>query len=113
MKVDDYYGKQESTKKEVCLRLRKLILRTFPGIKEEMRWGVPAYDGGKFYIGAVGKGVNLGFSVSGLSEEEVSNFSGKGKFMRHLKFLSVKEIDEKKVVRLLRLVKKKAKCVEC
>ena len=113
MSVDEYFSKQGGENKNLCLKLRSLILTTFPGIKEELRWGVPVYDGGRFYIGAVGKGVNIGFSVSGLSKEETSNFKGGGKYMRHLKFLSVKDVDEKKVIKLLKLVKRKAKCVEC
>jgi hypothetical protein len=57
--------------------------------------------------------VNLGFSVKGLNKKEMDNFEGKGKLMRHLKFFSLDEIDEKKVVKLLKLVKRKSKCEEC
>jgi hypothetical protein len=44
-------------------------------------------------------------------QKERDCFQGKGK-MRHLKFRSLDEIDEKKIVKLLKMVQKKAKC-EC
>lgn len=105
--ISDYIEKQKSPQKEVCNKLRKIILKTFPDVKEEMKWGVPVYDNGKFYIGAVKHGVNLGFSVKGLSEKEKELFYGNGKLMRNLKFLTLEDLDEKKVVKLLKLVKKK------
>ena len=39
--VDDYIEKQKSPQKEICQELRKIILKTFPDIKEEMKLGVP------------------------------------------------------------------------
>jgi len=53
--------------------------------------------------------VNLGFSVKGLSKQEKTLFEGKGKMMRHVKFYSIEDIDETKVVKLLRLVAEKGK----
>lgn len=104
--VAKYLEKQKSPQKEICKKLRNIIIKTFPDISEEIKWGVPVYGNGKFYIGAVKLGVNLGFSVNGLTEEEIAQFSGKGKFMRHIKIITEKEIDEKKIVKLLNLVKK-------
>ena len=109
-KIGDYIRKQKSPQKEICTKLRKLILKTFPEINEEMKMGVPWY--GKFYVVALKDHVNLGFSVKGLTKKEQANFKGKGKLMRHLKFHSPDEIDEKKIVKLLKLVARKAKC-EC
>ena len=104
--VKSYIDKQKFPQKELCLSLRKIILKTYPGISEEMKWGVPVYDGGKFYIGAVRLGVNLGFSMQGLNEKEMKRFEGKGKLMRHKKFLSVDDINEVDVIELLRIVKR-------
>lgn len=103
--VDDYIEKQKSPQKEICLLLRKIILKTYPEISEEIKWGVPVYDGGKFYIGAVKLGVNLGFSMDGLKAKEMEKFKGNGKLMRHIKILNDKEINEKEIVELLHLVK--------
>jgi hypothetical protein len=110
-KVDEYIEKQKSAQKEICKRLRIIILKTFPRIDETIKVGVPWY--GKYYFVGLKDSVNLGFSVEGLSEIDKSNFKGAGKLMRHLKFKEVREIDEKEIIRLLKLVDKKAKCSSC
>jgi len=109
-KVDDYIAKQPSPQKEICQSLRGLILKTLPGVKEEMMWGVPAFDGGKFYIGALKDHVNLGFAIKGLNKEEIALFDGGGKTMKHIKLYTLADIDEPRIAGLLRLVDKKAEC---
>jgi len=104
--VDDYIGKQKSPQKEVCQKLREIILETFPSIKEEMKLGVPWYED-KYYIVALKAHVNLGFSLKGLSREEMGLFEGGGKTMKHIKVCSLDEIDEKKIVELLKVVKER------
>jgi hypothetical protein len=42
-----------------------------------------------------------------LSKEEKELFEGSGETMRHIKVYSLKDIDEKKIVKLLRIVGKK------
>ena len=106
-KVDEYIEKQKSPQKEVCGKLREIIFNTFPDIKEEMKWGVPSYEDGKYYFVALKTHVNLGFSLKGLSKEEIALFEGSGKTMKHIKISSLKDIHEKRVVELLKLVKKK------
>ena len=103
-KVDAYIEKQKSPQKEICNKLREIILAAFPGIKEEMKMGVPWYEG-KYYIVALKDHVNLGFSFKGLSAEELRLLEGGGKTMKHVKVRSLDEIDEKKIVELLKLVK--------
>jgi hypothetical protein len=107
--IDDYINKQSSPQKEICQRLRSLILKTFPNIKEEMRWGVPVFGDGKFYIAPLRDHVNLGFSIMGLDREEIALFEGSGKTMRHIKVDKPENIDEKRIVELLKLVEKRAK----
>lgn len=107
-KIERYFEKQVKEKKIISLRLRNIILSTFPGIKEEYKWGTVVYDDGRFYIAVVRQGINLGFAISGLTAEEKRSFEGRGKTMRHLKFVSVDEIDEVYIKTLLQLVKKKA-----
>jgi hypothetical protein len=102
-KVKEYIEKQKSPQKEICLKLREIILKTFPDTKEEMRWGVPTFSGGKFYIGALRDKVNLGFSIDGLTREEIALFEGAGKTMRHIKIRTLKDIDEKRIVKLLKI----------
>jgi len=104
--VDDYIAKQKSPQKEIAEKLRQIILELFPDIKEEMKFGVPWYEG-KYYIVALKDHVNLGFSLKGLSQKETELFEGGGKTMKHIKIRSLNEIDEKKITQLLRVVHEK------
>ena len=104
--VEKYIEKQKSPQREICQKLRKIILKTFPDIKEELKMGVPWYEG-QYYIVALKDHVNLGFSLKGLSKEEIELFEGGGKTMKHIKLYFLKEIDEKEIVKLLRVVEKK------
>ena len=105
-KVENYIEKQKSPQREICHKLSNIILKTFPDIKEEMKLGVPWYEG-KYYIVALKDHVNLGFSLEGLSKEETGLFEGGGKTMKHIKISSLNEIDETKIVKLLKVVKDK------
>jgi hypothetical protein len=103
-KVDDYVETQESSQREICNKLRKIIFKTFPDVKEEMKWGVPSYADGKYYFVALKDHVNLGFSIKGLAKEKIALFQGSGKTMRNIEIKSEKEIDEKQIVKLLKLI---------
>jgi len=105
-KVNKYFEKQKSPQKEICQKLRQLIFKTFPEIEEEIKWGVPAYGNGKYYIVALKDHVNLGFSLKGLTKEDMTLFDGGGETTRHIEIASLKNIDKKRVIRLLKLVMK-------
>lgn len=105
--IDDYIRKQTSPQQSICQQLKKIIEQTFPKISKEMKWGVPAFDDGRFYIVALKDHVNLGFSSKGLTKKELGLFDGGGSTTRHLKIKAVKEIDKKRIVKLLKLVKGK------
>ena len=107
-KILEYIGKQETPQREICQRLRNLVLATFPEIKEGMKWGVPAFAEGMFYIVALKDHVNLGFSVKGLSLEELTRFDGGGKTMKVVEITTLNEIDEGRILMLLKLVSGKA-----
>ena len=104
-KVTFYIQKQKYPQKEICKKIRRLILKTFPKIKEEIKMGVPWYEC-RYYIVGLRDSVNLGFSVKNLTKKQQDLFKGKGKFMRHLKFHSLKDVDEKSIIKLLKLLKK-------
>ena len=104
--VEKYIENQKSPQKEIVQKLRDIILKTLPEIKEEFKMGVPWYEG-KYYVVALRDHVNLGFSVKGLSEQEKALFEGKGKMMRHVKFYSLEDVDEARVAKLLKLVAEK------
>ncbi len=105
MDVDSYIKKQKSPQKEILEKLRGLIKKTFKGIKEEIRRGVPAYDK-SFYIVGLRDKVNMGFCVEGLTKEQQNMFEGKGDNMRHIKIFTKKDIDEKKIVKLMKMVRR-------
>ena len=107
-KVDKYIEKQKSPQREILRKLRTIIIKTFPEINEEMKMGVPWYEG-KYYLAGLKESVNIGFSVQGLTKRERDLFKGKGEYMRHRKFFSENEIDEKEIVKLLKMVYKKTK----
>ena len=107
--IDDYINKQNSPQKEICQNLRKLVLKAFPDAKEEMKWGVPTFADGKFYIVALKDHVNLGFSIKGLTKEDTALFDGGGKTMKHIEVDKIESIDEKRIIELLKLVDKRAK----
>ncbi len=110
--VADYIKGQKSPQREILIKVRKLILKALPGCGEEMRWGVPVFADGKFYIAAMKTRVHLGFSVSGLGKDEIGLFEGSGKLMRHIKIDSI-DFDEKKLAKLIKMVAKKSSCKGC
>jgi hypothetical protein len=103
-KVRNYFKNLPSPQQEICKKLRKIILDTFPSIYESFKNGVPWYEG-RFYLVGFKDHVNIGFSVSGMGEEEMKNFEGKGKYLRHIKVLSIDEVHKEKIVKLLKMVK--------
>ncbi|MFC1994175.1 DUF1801 domain-containing protein [Chloroflexota bacterium] len=112
-KVEKYIEKQQPLQKEIIEKVRRLILKTLPSCDERIAWGVVAFAEGKFYIAALKEKVHVGFAINGLSKEEISLFEGSGKTMRHIKIRSLADIDEKQLVKLIKLVGEKAICNEC
>lgn len=102
--VDEYIQKQPALQQGICKALRELVFATFPDITEEMRWGVPTYGGGRYYIVALKDHVNLGFSLQGLTKDEYALFDGSGKTMRHIELRTMESIDKDRIVSLLKLV---------
>lgn len=103
-KVKAYLDNLPSPQKEICKKIRRIIFKTFPDMRETFENGVPWYEC-KYYLVGLKDHVNIGFSVKGLSQEELSLFEGKGKFMRHIKLFSLDDVDEKRIVKLLKVVK--------
>ena len=67
--VDDYLEKQGLSQREICQKLREIIFKTIPSIKEGMKWGVPSYADGRYYLVTLRAHVNLGFSLEVLSKQ--------------------------------------------
>ncbi len=111
--VDEYISKQKSPQKEILEKLRKIFFDTIPNCREKKTWGVATFSDGKFYIGAIKDRVHVGFSISGLSEDEINLLEGSGKTMRHIKIHSLEDIDEEKLVKMIKLVEEKSSCNKC
>lgn len=54
-------------------------MATIDDCTEDYKWGVPVYDGGKFYIAAMKSRVHLGFATAGLTDDEIKTLEGTGK----------------------------------
>lgn len=108
--VNEYIEKQKSPQKEILQKVREIFQETLPGCEEKMAWGVVTFAGGKFYIAAMKNRVHVGFAITGLNKEEISLFEGTGKTMRHIKIPTLEDIDEKMLVKLIRMVDEKAVC---
>jgi uncharacterized protein YdhG (YjbR/CyaY superfamily) len=108
--VSEYIDKQKSPQKEIIQKVRKIFQKTLPSCEEKMAWGVITFAAGKFYIAAMKNRVHVGFAITGLNKDEISLFEGSGKTMRHIKIPTLEDIDQKKLVRLIELVDKKAIC---
>lgn len=108
--IKEYVDSQDPSKKKIINKLRRLLKKTLPNIKESMGYGVLCYED-LYYIAALPRHqVNFGFSIIGLSKEEVKLFEGTGKTMRHVKVHSL-DFDEKELIKRIKLVKRKAKPV--
>ena len=102
--VAEYIAKQPSPQKEILQNLRELILKTIPGISEEMKMGVPWYEG-KFYLVSLKDHVNLGFAFNSMLETYKDELEGKGEYMRHIKFFTPEDVDENQLVKLMKATK--------
>ena len=103
-RVKSYIESLPSPQMEICERVREIIFKTFPGIEETFENGAPWYEC-RYYIAARRDHVNIGFSVKGLTEEELCLFEGGGRFMRHIKIYSLNDIDEREITKRLEVVK--------
>jgi hypothetical protein len=112
-KVDDYIEKQKSPQKEILQKVRNIFHKTLPGCEEKMMWGCVTFADGKFYLAAMKNRVHVGFAITRLNKEEIRLFEGSGKTMRHIKIPAVEDIDEKTLVKLIKMVDKKTRCTPC
>jgi len=108
--VNAYIDKQKSPLKEILQKVREIFIETLPNCEEKMTWGVVTFASGKFYIAAMKNRVHVGFAITGLSKDETSLLEGSGKTMRHIKIPTLESIDEKRLVKLIKMVNEKAIC---
>ena len=108
--IQNYIEKQKSPQKEILQKVRVIFQKTLPNCEEKMHLGVITFAEGKFYIAAMKNRVHVGFAIKGLDKDEISLFEGNGKTMRHIKIPTLEDIEEKNLVKLIKLVNKKAIC---
>lgn len=107
-KVKEYIEKQNPKEKELLKKARALILKTITGCNEFVEYGVLCFSKGKIYLAAMKDRIHVGFSIIGLSKEEIGNFEGSGKTARHIKIYSEKELEEKNIANFVKMVNSKA-----
>lgn len=83
-------------------------MATIDDCTEDYKWGVPVYDGGKFYIAAMKSRVHLGFATAGLTDDEIKTLEGTGKTMRHIKIHTMDDVADKHVEYFIKLVHERA-----
>lgn len=101
MKVGDYIAKQPVPQKEILQKLRRLIFAVNPKIFEEIKMGVPWYEG-KFYLVGLKDHVNLGIAYAPFLEKYKEVVKGKGQYMRHIKFRDLSDINEARLIELIK-----------
>ena len=101
--VKEYIETQQAQQKDILKKVRNLILESLPNCDEKAAWGVVTFAGGKFYLAALKNKVHIGFAINGLSKEEISQFEGSGKTMRHIKIFSLSDIDDEKLIKLIKM----------
>jgi len=105
--VKVYLEKQSPDRRKIMEKLREILIDAVPNLNEKMEYGVMCYDD-LYYIANLPKQINMGFSIIGLTPEEIKLFQGTGKTMRHLKFLDIDSINKEELVKIIRLVHDKA-----
>jgi hypothetical protein len=111
--IKKYIDKQKTPQKDLLERVRKIFLKAIPNCDEKMAWGVITFAEKKFYLAAFKERVHVGFAINGLNKEEISQFEGGGKTMKHIKIQTLQDIDEKKLTKLIKLVNEKTACKSC
>jgi hypothetical protein len=99
--VGNYIEKQKSPQKEICIKLRKIILKNLKEPEEEMRWGVPSYKNGSLYFVSLKTHVNFGFSIKRIPKEKLSFLKG-GKTMKHIEIDSINCFNEREIVDIIK-----------
>ena len=84
---------------EIIMTLRKIVYSVDPGVQERMMYGGIMFSthedfGGVF---AYTKHVTMEFSKGYLLKDPEHLLQGKGKYRRHLKFVSIEEVEEEVV----------------
>ena len=102
--VHEYIAKQKPELGEIARRLRSLVKKAAPELREEMKWGFPCYVGtdNVCNIMVTGKWVDLGFFRGVDLKDAKGLLEGSGKGMRHVKVHKVEDIDPAAITALVK-----------
>ncbi|MDQ4110777.1 MAG: DUF1801 domain-containing protein [Actinomycetota bacterium] len=92
-----YIAALPSPQREICQRLRELILGGFPDLTEAFKYNFPAYMYGPKRVCSTGgfkAHANLELDFGAHVDDPDGRVEGVGKNIRHIKIRSVDEIDE-------------------
>jgi hypothetical protein len=97
MDVDSYVTGLDEPFAAIVSRLRQIILLTAPDVYESIKWAQPVYesDGPFAYIKAFTESVNFGFWRGVDLRDPKGLLQGQGGKMRHVKIISLADIDER------------------
>ncbi|MBI3854552.1 MAG: DUF1801 domain-containing protein [Planctomycetes bacterium] len=92
--VDPWFGRQPAGLRETARKLHALILSAVPGLKAELKWGMPCYLKNGMVCGLMGakRHVGLFFHQGVRLKDPRKLLQGSGRTMRGLKFTSPEEI---------------------
>jgi hypothetical protein len=94
-KADTYFRNLPAKTRPVADALRKAVLDTAAGIREDLDWGRPWYyaTSGVCSLAAARDHVSLGFTRGAELADPEQRLEGTGKGMRHVKIRNTGEID--------------------
>jgi hypothetical protein len=94
-KADGFFRKLPAKTRPVAEALRKVVLETAVGVREDLKWGRPWYSAraGVCYIAAAKGHVSLGFDRGRELADPEQRLEGTGTEMRHVKITNTGGID--------------------
>ncbi len=101
--VEEILKKLDPEQKAIAGKLRKLVKKSIPGIKEIVKWGNITYllDGKNVsWVLFYPDHVDLGFFMG--AKLKSKRIEGTGNGLRHVKVWKIEDIDEREFTRLLK-----------
>lgn len=96
--ITSYISALNEPAKSICTRLRAIILKSVPGIREDWKWGPNYnYEGMVCGVGGFKKHAVIHFFNGAQMKDpkKLFNFGGENDYSRSIKFNDVSEVDEK------------------
>jgi hypothetical protein len=95
--VDDYIKNQDEWKGNTISKLRQILKKSAPNVKELIKWSQPVFedDNGPFcFMKAHKNHVNIGFWRGAVLKDPYNILEGEGTKMRHVKIFQDTKINE-------------------